>query len=276
MTERGATATLDALALGATDYIAKPAHAASAAHAIQSVKDQLPPKIKSLCPDVIAPLAKKISGEKQPGQSSVENPNKSKRYEIVVIGSSTGGPQALSKLIGQLPANFPVPVVVVQHMPPVFTRHLATRLNKYSSLDVKEASGGEPLKAGQVLLAPGDFHLELTQESGQVTTVLQQTPHENSCRPAVDVLFRSAAKVYGDGCLAVILTGMGTDGLRGSKAIVQNGGNLLAQDESTSVVWGMPRAVLEAGLASRTLPVPLIANELKQLTSIGRCDNVLS
>jgi two-component system, chemotaxis family, protein-glutamate methylesterase/glutaminase len=263
LTERGALSTLDALALGATDYVTKPANVGSIAAGIQSVKDQLLPKIKALCP--------LIGGPKQPvipQAPSAVRPRQ--RFEIVVIGSSTGGPQALSNVLGQLPANFPMPVVVVQHMPPVFTSHLANRLNQDCKLEVAEAQGTETLQAGRVLIAPGNFHLALHRQGFAIRTLITQAPPENSCRPAVDVLFRSAAAVYGSQCLAVVLTGMGQDGLRGSQEISRGGGTIIAQDEATSVVWGMPRAIVEAGLPQRVLPLHSIADELVRHAAIGR------
>jgi two-component system chemotaxis response regulator CheB len=160
--------------------------------------------------------------------------------------------------------------VIVQHMPPLFTRNLANRLNQECHLRVQEAEGGETLEPGHVFIAPGDFHLELCREGTAVKTVLQQGPPENSCRPAVDVLFRSAASIYGRGCLGVVLTGMGQDGLRGAEHIVHLGGTLIGQDEATSVVWGMPRAVCEAGLTHSVLPLGSVADEITRLATLGR------
>jgi two-component system chemotaxis response regulator CheB len=270
LTERGALATLDALARGATDYVTKPANVGSVAAGIQSVKDQLIPKIKALCPDAQSPkapckipLAPPLSAERLTGRLP-------QRCDVMVIGSSTGGPQALATVLKKLPADFPTPLVVVQHMPPVFTHHLATRLNQESALAVREASDGETLQPGQVLIAPGNFHLELRRQGIAVKTVVQQSPPENSCRPAVDVLFRSAARLFGPHCLAVVLTGMGQDGLRGAEHIVRAGGAVVAQDETSSVVWGMPRAVAEAGLAHSVLPLDSIPDELLRRATVGR------
>jgi two-component system chemotaxis response regulator CheB len=270
LTERGALATLDALARGATDYVTKPANVGSVAAGIQSVKDQLIPKIKALCSGVHsavaprpAPLAPRLRTDRAVSRAP-------QRCEVVVIGSSTGGPQALATVLSRIPADFPVPIVVVQHMPPVFTHHLATRLNQVSALSVHEASGGETLQPGQVLIAPGNYHLELQRQGIAVKTIVQQGPPENSCRPAVDVLFRSAAQVFGPQCLGVVLTGMGHDGLRGAEHIVHVDGTVIAQDEASSVVWGMPRAVAEAGLARHVLPLALISNELSRCVAVGR------
>lgn len=271
LTERGAVATLDALARGASDYVAKPANVGSVAAGMEMVRLQLIPKIKALCP-TYAP-AIKAPGAAAPTPRSPLPRTVSRlpqRTEVVVIGSSTGGPQALASVLTHLPANFPVPIVIVQHMPPVFTRHLANRLHQGCALDVLEAAGSETLRPGQVFIAPGDFHLELRRQGTAVKTVLHQGPPENSCRPAVDVLFRSAAQVYGTGCLAVVLTGMGHDGLRGAEHIVSAGGLVLAQDEESSIVWGMPRAVAEAGLARRVLPLSSISSELSRYVAVAR------
>lgn len=263
LTARGAIATLDALSRGATDYVTKPANVGSVAAGIQSVKDQLIPKIKALC----APPATEATTPKivcLPTRSGTQ------RCEAMVIGSSTGGPQALAQVICELPKNFPVPIVVVQHMPPVFTNHLANRLHQASALEVREARDGELVQPGHVLIAPGNFHLQLQRVGAQVRVVTHQQPPENSCRPAVDVLFRSAAEVYGSHCLGVVLTGMGKDGLRGAREIVDRGGNVIAQDEETCVVWGMPRAVVEAGLANRVLPLAEIGGALEEAAFRGR------
>jgi len=274
LTERGAVATLDALARGATDYVAKPANVGSISAGKQSVRDQLIPKIKALCP-IHPPAAggRPATPLRLPPRArpAVKAP---RRLDVVVIGSSTGGPQALSAVLTRLPANLPVPIVIVQHMPPIFTRSLADRLNHECGLEVKEATANETLQPGQVRIAPGDYHVELRRDGLAVRTVLHQGPPENSCRPAVDVLFRSAAKLYGGGCLGVVLTGMGQDGLRGSEHIVHVGGSLIGQDEASSIVWGMPRAVAEAGLPDSILPLNSIAPEVVRLTSLGRRQTV--
>jgi two-component system chemotaxis response regulator CheB len=270
LTERGAEATLEALARGATDYVAKPANVGSVSAGMQSVKDQLIPKIKALCPHfrpVAAPAARLVSPLGTFAKLADYKPHRS---DVVVIGSSTGGPQALTTVLRSLPADFPVPIAIVQHMPPIFTRNLANRLNQECALEVREAAGGETLERGKVFIAPGDYHMELRREGTNVKTYLQQAPPENSCRPAVDVLFRSAAQVYGLGTLGAVLTGMGHDGLRGAEQIVQLGGTIVAQDEATSVVWGMPRAVVEARLAQPVVPLSSVADELGRLTSLGR------
>lgn len=269
LTERGAVATLDALSRGASDYVAKPANVGSVAAGIQSVKDQLIPKIRALCPfSQQETVSKPVATRGLPVRATAAP--RVRRCDIVVIGSSTGGPQALSAVLTKLPADFPVPIVVVQHMPPVFTAHLAGRLNQSCRLEVAEARGDEALRPGQVLIAPGNFHLELRRHGHEVKTVLHQGPPENSCRPAVDVLFRSAAEIYGVGCTGVVLTGMGQDGLRGSQRIVQVGGDVIAQNEATCVVWGMPRAVTEAGCARAVRALDDISSELARTAAVGR------
>jgi two-component system chemotaxis response regulator CheB len=192
------------------------------------------------------------------------------RVDLVTIGVSTGGPNALADLLPALPARFPVPIVIVQHMPPVFTRMLATRLDSRCAVGVEEAEGGEVLRPGHVYIAAGGQHLTLTRQGTSVVTVANDDPPENSCRPAVDVLFRSVAALYGDSALAVVLTGMGQDGLRGAEVIRVAGGQVLAQDESSSVVWGMPGFVARAGLADAVLPLDALASEISRRVAVGR------
>jgi two-component system chemotaxis response regulator CheB len=181
---------------------------------------------------------------------------------VLAIGCSTGGPDALATVLPALPADLAVPVVVVQHMPPVFTRLLAARLDGQSAVTVAEAVHGEPLVPGRVLIAPGGSHLVVRRVGTSVVAELTEDPPENFCRPAVDVLFRSVAAVYGDRVLAAVLTGMGRDGEKGATVIRDGGGEVVAQDDATSVVWGMPGAVAAAGQADRILPLPQIGANL--------------
>ncbi|WP_345712742.1 CheB methylesterase domain-containing protein, partial [Kineococcus glutinatus] len=184
------------------------------------------------------------------------------RRRALVIGSSTGGPEALTAVVSKLPANLPVPVLITQHMPPVFTRLYAQRLDKASALNVVEATDGQPVVPGTVYIAPGDFHMEVVRSGTGAVTKLQQGPPENFCRPAVDVMFRSALALYGGDLLAVVLTGMGSDGRTGCKAIAGAGGQVVVQDEATSVVWGMPGAVAREGVADEILPLSAIADAI--------------
>jgi two-component system chemotaxis response regulator CheB len=184
------------------------------------------------------------------------------KIQILAIGTSTGGPNALAEVFRRLPADFPVPIVIVQHMPPMFTRLLAERMSAQFPVRVQEGSSGTHLQPGQAWIAPGDHHMIVVRDGAKVRLMLHQDPPENSCRPSADVLLRSVAKTFGSSSLAVILTGMGQDGLRGCEAVSEAGGQILAQDEATSVVWGMPGYVTRAGLADRVLPLPLIADEI--------------
>jgi two-component system chemotaxis response regulator CheB len=178
---------------------------------------------------------------------------------VLVIGSSTGGPEALAKVLPQLPASLPVPVLLVQHMPPVFTRQFAQRLDRLCPLRVVEATDGVPLEPGTVHLAPGDHHLMVRVTGRGPHTSLNQGPPENFCRPAVDPLFRSAVTAYDGAVLGLVLTGMGSDGRNGAGEIRAAGGTVLIQDQATSVVWGMPGAISQAGFADEVLPLDRVA-----------------
>ncbi|MBT8227355.1 MAG: chemotaxis protein CheB, partial [Dactylosporangium sp.] len=192
------------------------------------------------------------------------------RADIVAIGSSTGGPDALTRVLRELPGNLPVPVVIVQHMPPVFTKMFAERLDRLCPLTIVEATNNMPVWPGSVYIAPGDLHLEVVRRGTEVATRVRTGPPENFCRPAVDVLFRSVGSAYGKSTLAVVLTGMGRDGKRGCEALRAAGAEILAQDEATSVVWGMPGAVTNAGLADAVLPLDELASHLVSRATGGR------
>jgi two-component system chemotaxis response regulator CheB len=193
-----------------------------------------------------------------------------RRVGVLAIGVSTGGPNALAALVPELPAAFPVPIVVVQHMPPMFTKLLAERLASRAQIPVREAQGGETLAPGEMWIAPGDHHMVVVRSGGTVRLALNQDPPENWCRPAVDVLFRSVAEAYRAQALALVLTGMGQDGLLGCQWIKESQGQVLAQDEATSVVWGMPGFVARAGPADRVLPLDRIAGEVVRAVESGR------
>jgi two-component system chemotaxis response regulator CheB len=264
LTERGAVATLDALAAGANDYVTKPANVGSVAIAISRVKDELIPKIKALCgrhTPVFVPVAPSRA-EPLPPRPVAAAPQTAGPIEIVTIGVSTGGPNALSAMMPQLPADIGVPIVIVQHMPPIFTKLLATRLDEQCQIDVAEGASGMPLRPGQAIIAAGGLHMVVERQAGRVCVATNMNPPENSCRPAVDVLFRSVAAAYGPRVLAVVLTGMGNDGLRGCELVRDVGGQVIVQDEKTSVVWGMPGCVAAAQLAHKILPLPEIAGEI--------------
>lgn len=190
-----------------------------------------------------------------------------KPVQVIAIAASTGGPNALNDVLARLPKNLPVPIVIVQHMPPIFTRCLADRLEQRCELSVVESAGGEYVRAGTVYIAPGNRHLELTRDAEGVRTVLTDGLPENSCRPAADVLFRSVVKMYGAGVLGVVLTGMGQDGARGAREIYDAGGRVLVQSGPTCVIWGMPKAVEEAGIAEEVVPLPDMAQAILQRVS---------
>ncbi len=257
LTERGATATLDALSRGASDYVTKPSNTGQIADGIAAVRDQLVPRIRAL-----AGLRKLTPGAGGPIVRRERVAPAPKTVSALLVGCSTGGPDALARFLPRLPADLGIPVLVVQHMPPVFTAMLAQRLDKVSALEVREAADGDEVLPGRVLLAPGDFHLRVQRRGTGVRAVLDQGPQENFCRPAVDVLFRSALDVYGGSALATVLTGMGQDGLAGARQLAAAGARILVQDEDSSVVWGMPGAVAGAGLADDVLPLEELADRV--------------
>lgn len=335
LTERGAAATLDALALGASDYVTKPANVGSVQAGMQAIREQLIPRVKALGGVGAGPVGTVVAGgiggvaappsapstsptaagasapssgvDRRARTTPTTRPPSSTRppvvprspagiggvrpapnparpaavpaaagalsgvpatarpmrrpggVEALLIGTSTGGPTALATLWPKLPASFPVPILIVQHMPPTFTTLLAERLSRAGAIPVAEAVDGEEIVAGRAYLAPGDFHMVVERSPSGGRIRVNQAPPEHSCRPAVDPLFRSAAQVYGRGALAVVLTGMGADGCDGSRAVRDAGGQVLAQDEATSVVWGMPGAVVTAGLADQVVPLDGVA-----------------
>ena len=272
LTARGAEATLDALAAGATDYVTKPANVGSVTEGLARLEAELVPKIKLHCRGghlgAPAPSTRTASA----GAPRLTPPGIGAhpvRPDVVCIGTSTGGPNALADLFAGITAPLPVPVVIVQHMPPVFTKMLAERLGKGSQTRFFEGEEGMAVEAGAVYIAPGGHHMEVVRDGARVRVHLHDGPPENSCRPAVDVLFRSVANVYGSRILAVILTGMGQDGLHGSTVIKEQGGAILAQDKDTSVVWGMPGFIAGAGLAERILPLPLVAGEIVKRLAVA-------
>ena len=263
LTERGAAITLEALALGASDYLTKPTNTASLASAMEQVRRELVAKIVSLAGGGRHAGARAVKAI-PPVRSRMED----QRIDILAIGASTGGPNALAQVIPRLPGDFAVPVVVVQHMPPLFTRLLAERLNSQSQVPVREAEAGKTMTPGQVWIAPGNYHMTVVRKGMGVSLQLNQDPPENSCRPAVDVLFRSVAQSYGPNVLGVVMTGMGSDGARGAAHIREAGGEILVQDEASSVVWGMPGAVVEAGTADKICPLTEISSEIiRRVTS---------
>jgi two-component system chemotaxis response regulator CheB len=257
LTTRGATATLDALSLGAADYVLKPSQLGNREAAILNVRRELAPVLRSW-----GNLGRvRIAGARRPTSPLPAPPPRRRvssidarsRPDVVVIGSSTGGPHALTEVVPQLAASLAVPVLVVQHMPPLFTRLLSERLDARSALHVVEAEPRMRIEPGNVYVAPGGVHMVARRRGTSVVVEANDGPPENSCKPAVDVMFRSAVDVWGSRVLAVVLTGMGHDGLDGCRKISAEGGTVLVQDEATSVVWGMPGAVSQDGIADEVL-----------------------
>jgi two-component system, chemotaxis family, protein-glutamate methylesterase/glutaminase len=267
LTERGAEATLDALALGASDYVAKPSNQNMAATS-EAIQRDLVPKIKALChfpvrvQNPVASVLRSITLTPRPEIRFHATPLRSSQLKIVAIGVSTGGPDALARLLPSFPANFPLPIVIAQHMPAIFTMLLAKRLASKCALPVREGQPGDVLGPSCVWIAPGDYHMVVQEEEHRMLLRTHQGPRENFCRPSVDVLFRSVAAVYGANSLGVILTGMGQDGMKGCEALCAAGASVIVQDEASSVVWGMPGIVARAGLAEKILPLDQIGNEI--------------
>lgn len=293
LTHKGAQAAVMALTAGASDYVGKPATSAGSVDgAFKVLETELIPKIIGLAKRVKSRQVREAEDAREINSSQTKSlgaqfkpqvvsavgalPTKAKSVEVrtlqsiipvkpaqaVCIGVSTGGPMALMQVFSQITMALTVPIFIVQHMPPSFTALLAARLSAAGVMTVKEAEEGEVALPGNGYIAPGGFHMTLERSGTKTIIHLNTEPPENSCRPAVDVLFRAAAEVYGGGVLAVILTGMGYDGLKGCQAIAAKGGQVIAQDEATSVIWGMPGAVVQAGLANSILPIEKISEEI--------------
>jgi two-component system, chemotaxis family, protein-glutamate methylesterase/glutaminase len=284
LTQRGARVTIEALASGASDYVAKPAGQADRESGIRALAHDLIPKVKALTRRTLhEPLESNCA--RSPGTrpsvtalraaavAAGPGPLGDFAPRVVAIGVSTGGPAALERVLPAFPRSFPLPVLVVQHMPELFTALLAERLNGRCRLNVREAAEGDAVRPGTIFVARGNWHMEVLAAacaSAMPTLHLTQTLPENHCRPSVDVLFRSAAAAYGGGVLAAVLTGMGSDGLAGCRLLRSMGSAVLAQDQGTSAVWGMPGAVITAGLANRVLPLDAIAAEIIRLEAESR------
>ena len=265
LTETGASETIEALSMGATDYVTKPAGQRNFVETIQRIRNELIPKILAICKTREPATHKAL-------KSGTES-NVDEAPEIIAIGSSTGGPKALEKVLSQLPSDFGLPIVIAQHMPPIFTARLAAHLDSRCDIKVREASGTSELQPGNAWIAAGDGNL-----------IVKRTGHKRYCqpvsindealvKPSVDVLFESVAKTFGAKCLAMVLSGMGSDGKIGCEYIRNAGGEVIVQDESSSVVWGMPGVVAQAGLANEIAPLQaigeMIKNRTRQRLSVG-------
>jgi two-component system chemotaxis response regulator CheB len=278
LTHRGASITLDALTLGADDYVPKASNSLGLAAAIEDMKQALLPKIHALCSrrqgSATSSAPQTRTPARQPFTLAPKGPEK--RIDALVIGVSTGGPDALCKVLSDLPANLPVPIAIVQHMPPIFTKLLAERLSAKCPIPVKEVAGGEAFLPGTIWLAQGGHHSKIVQRGAGHFLELDDSPPRNFCRPSVDVLFESAVSIFRSGLLGVILTGMGSDGLHGCDLIRQNGGQIVIQDEETSVVWGMPGAVAKAGIADSIKPLTGVSDEIVRRILQYRFGNLFS
>ena len=281
LTSEGSDAALDALALGASEHAAKPSSGKGIDKIRAELSSDLLPKIEALCgldvqrltktpnrlpKTVIAKTANAVF-ETRVGRNSMIPI--AQAIELVAIGVSTGGPDALGKVLSELPEDIGVPIVIVQHMPAQFTAKLAGRLNASSRLEVVEAKKGDKLRAGTVYIAPGNYHMVLDDMGTEVIINLNRDEPENSCRPSVDPLFRSIPPIYRDKCLGVIMTGMGCDGLHGCEALTEAGCPVIVQDERTSVVWGMPKLVAMAGLAREQVPLDRMAEVISSMVKVN-------
>lgn len=261
----GAISALEALRLGAVDFVAKPVGVTSLEKGVEAIKAQLLPKILQFAatagsgsptPSIIARPQSAIAPA-QVNRDFIKVDVERMHLRAVVIGSSTGGPNALEAIISMLSGRkLTVPVIIAQHMPPIFTKSLANRLQTVSGIPCDEAKNGEAVVAGRIYVAPGDFHTTVGMHNGSIVLLNDQGPKRNSVRPAVDNLFETSAKVYGAGLLAFVLTGMGEDGAVGSRAIKTAGGGVVIQDQATSIVWGMPGSVHQAGAFDRMVSLP--------------------
>lgn len=273
ITTDGARATLDALDLGAVDFIPKQMSYVSLD--IVKIKDDLLAKIRNIVSRKHILMARfrtrrsfRDASEggaltRTPAPAGYTPPPKRhKKIDIIALGSSTGGPPALQKLVSALPRNLPVGMVIAQHMPPTFTKSLAERLDTVSAVGVREASDGDPIEPGQVLIAPGGKHLTVKRYGGRARAVVSTEPSDTIYKPCVDVLLNSVSDAFRANVMTVILTGMGSNGLDGSRKVKSGGGIVIAQDEATSVVYGMPRAVIEARITDHIAPIDGIAAEI--------------
>lgn len=266
-TSAGATATLEALELGASDVVAKPEAHGGKGNSCEVVKRQLSSRIRALGRRVHKFRVK----EPAVCQASVVEAQPDFRpagaVEAVGVAISTGGPTALIELVSGLSPTLEVPIFITQHMPPLFTKFLAERLTARGTLPAHEVVDGMIARPGNVYIAPGDFHLEVSRDDQSVVVNLSQSPPENSCRPSADVMLRSLASVYGPGLLSLVMTGMGHDGRRGCEVVKTLGGTVVAQDQASSLVWSMPRAVITAGIHDAIMPLSAMAQLINESCS---------
>ncbi len=261
LSTKGGEITLEALANGATDYVAKPANVGSAREAYDQVSNELLPRLK-LFGGKSQALSQGLRSAPPVSKPVIKAVDSASAVRAVMVGSSTGGPEALDNMLSGITEPLPVPMLIVQHMPPVFTKSLAERLDRRWPSRVVEAAEGDEVEPGTVYIAPGGSHMVLTATAGGAQVKLHDGPLVNSCRPAVDELFQSALDIYGGEQLVVMLTGMGHDGREGSRVLRDAGADVYAQDEATSVVWGMPGAVVNDAIACEVLPIGEIGSAI--------------
>lgn len=260
-TSRGARATTQALRLGAFDFVLKPS-GDSVAESLQLLREALVPKVEAF-----ASTKRQSVATVRPTVTKSHTASFSPRdVRAIGIGISTGGPAALARVLPKLPANFPAPILIVQHMPPMFTKSLADDLNKSSSVSVSEAVDGQSLSAGEVVVAPGGKQMKVAPSGAGWVVRITDDPAERACRPSVDYLFRSLAEYFRDRALGVIMTGMGDDGTAGCRLLKEQGAKIVAQSEETCTVFGMPRGPINEGLADAVTPLGGIAGQLVQST----------
>lgn len=260
-TSEGATASLEALMLGASDVVAKPSAHGGQGKTCDVVKRQLTTRIRALGRKAhrLSKAESKHIPEKKVSEVETRIFEAPGPIEAIGLAISTGGPRALIDVVSALDPNLPAPIFITQHMPPMFTRFLAERLQARGTLRVQEAEEGMFAEPGNIYIAPGNYHMEVTRSDGRVVIGISQAPHENSCRPSADVMFRTLASTYGPRLMGIVMTGMGNDGKRGCEAIKSHGGVVVAQDEASSLVWGMPRSVIKAELHDAVVSLAHIA-----------------
>ncbi|HWG33700.1 MAG TPA: chemotaxis response regulator protein-glutamate methylesterase [Gemmatimonadaceae bacterium] len=265
LTQESAKVTMRALALGAVDYVYKPSTRGGGIFGVEAAATQVIAKIRAVAGSGTAGAAPPTNGTRH-----VQPPSGDFEPQVLALAASTGGPNALAIVVSGLPRDFPLPVLVTQHMPPIFTTMFAQRLARESSLPCDEAHDGEALQPGRIYVAPGDHHLTVIGGGLTRSPVLHITsdPPEHHCRPAADPMFRTAAQAFPNGVLAVVLTGMGDDGRRGCQAVAASGGRVIVQDETTSVVWGMPGSVVASGIPCSILPLRSISTHVASLCPV--------
>lgn len=276
-TQEGAPTTIEALLKGADAYVPKPTTVQGLEDAAEQLRENLLPKIRSVAGAATRAdehdletsntargteaASSSIIEESRPAELSPDHP-----MEVVGIAVSTGGPSAIASVLSQLPADFDAPILIVQHMPPEFTSKLAQRLNRRLSVDIREARDGDPLAPGSVFIAPGDRHLTVEKSNRGMLVRTPEGAKRNACRPSADILFEGLAEHFGSGTVAIVMTGMGSDGREGSRLVSEAGGRVIAQDEESSVVWGMPRGPVDAGIADVVTDPDGIARYLLDLS----------